>query len=1111
MGQATSPSDDDGFDAAFEAFMDRLETDIDTNASSIFEAFPERKEEIESLVLAARRELRQASLGSLPPMPVDQLSGPSPSQPGWSSDFSLPLDIGDYRLVSKLGGGGMGDVFLATQLRPIERQVAVKLLKSDLGGRESSIRFENERRSLARMNHPNIAIILDGGMTKEGQPFLVMEWVDGLNLLEFCRRNVLDIRSRLQIFLKVCSGVQHAHQKGVIHRDLKPSNILIAEIDGHPTPKVIDFGLAKAFLDRGAFESTNTQLGQILGTLQYMSPEQASLQSDQVDTRSDVFSLGVILYELLTGTTPLDKQLGTDLPIDERLRRIRQQEPLPPSYRIRRLQRRSGENDSTDCSWNARSLRGDLDAICLKALAPDPSGRYESVAGLADDVQRFLDDRPVLAGKTSEWQLLLKYAHRHRVAVAATAAVASLLVISTIVSIWMAFSASRSEQIANRRTEQLIESQNATSRALLESQQSLYVAHMNLVQKAIGENDLQLAREYLNRYGNPTILTDLRGFEWFYWKRQIEDYLGECDTGQEAFSVRYSPLGQVFTAGADGRVQAWDPEDRQLIHEFTASRDYLGTIAISGDGQKLATAGRDGHLKVWRWDGAEGLMCDFQEEDMLRCAVFDSTADHVFSGGHSGHVYLWDLNQSERKAKFSAHDRDIYDLDISKDGKWLATASADYSVKIWELPSLSQVASLEGHQGRVRSVRFSPDGSLVASGSNDATAILWDWASGSVKFQLSDHAEAVYGVRFSPDGQTLATCSRDESIKLWEVATGQLTRSIVGHRFTIYDLDFSPNGQRLVSGAHDKTLKFWDLNIPTAQEIFENHSEAARDVVFSQDQKFWASAGDDGEIVIMESDSGSVLNRLQPLRGAAMSLLFLAGPNSDSTPRLLSGFEDGSMQVYSVPEGETLGEVAAHEEILLDFALAPNGQTFATASGDSSVKVWSAETLELEKELIGHAAPVHSVVYSPDGESLLSGDSEAQIIQWDLATSQPARHFSDHSDRVSEIAFSPDGLRFATGSRDRSVCIYDWQTGDLIQRLRGHSSSISSLAYDTDGNTLMTVGTDMQLKFWDLRTGEVKTSIHAHPLPILRVRMTPDRQFVVTASGDGTIRFWPGG
>jgi serine/threonine protein kinase/Tfp pilus assembly protein PilF len=365
--------------------------------------------------------------------------------------------IGPYVLIRKLGEGGMGQVWLAEQTTPVKRQVALKLIKGELYDNAVIQRFESERQSLAVMNHPAIAKVFDAGSTKDGQPYFVMEYVDGQPINRFCDNKKLKIRERLELFIKVCEGVQHAHQKAIIHRDLKPSNVLVVEVDGKPVPRIIDFGLAKAITPQPGAEHTQfTQMGALVGTRGFMSPEQADPDVLDVDTRTDVYSLGVVLYVLLTGMLPFDSGGGKKKPIDEMLRQLREEDPPSPSTKVnteRETATAAAERRGTETKQLVKLLRGDLDWITMKAVEKDRARRYGTPSELAADLERYLQNRPVVARPASAGYRVRKYVQRHRVGVAAASGAAALLVAFAITQTVELRRITRERDRANRITD----------------------------------------------------------------------------------------------------------------------------------------------------------------------------------------------------------------------------------------------------------------------------------------------------------------------------------------------------------------------------------------------------------------------------------------------------------------------------------------------------------------------------------------------------------------------------------------------------------------------------------------------------------------------------------
>ena len=371
--------------------------------------------------------------------------------PGSSHD-SGPMQIGPYRILERVGDGGMGVVYRAEQQEPIRRQVALKLIKLGMDTKSVVARFESERQALALMNHPNIAGVLDAGASERGRLYFVMEYVPGVPITEYCDTNRLGTRDRLELFMQVCEGVQHAHQKGIIHRDIKPSNVLVAVCDGKAVPKIIDFGVSKAVGQRLSERTVYTELGQPIGTPEYMSPEQAEMSGLDVDTRTDVYSLGMLLYELLVGTLPFDPTEFRQSGYDEIRRRIREDEPSRPSRRVSAIGAASTEHAErrrTDPTGLRRQLRGDLDWIVMKALEKDRTRRYASPSELAADIRRHLDDEPVLAGPPGAAYRVGKFVRRHRLGVAFATTLLGLLIAFAVVMAVQTARVSRERDRAN--------------------------------------------------------------------------------------------------------------------------------------------------------------------------------------------------------------------------------------------------------------------------------------------------------------------------------------------------------------------------------------------------------------------------------------------------------------------------------------------------------------------------------------------------------------------------------------------------------------------------------------------------------------------------------------
>jgi serine/threonine protein kinase len=505
----------------------------------------------------------------------------SSTAPGALSEVTIEQSgdrFGHYKLLQQIGSGGMGSVWMAEQVEPIRRQVAIKLIRAGMDSGPVLARFEAERQALALMDHPNIARVLDAGATPKGRPYFVMELVKGIPITRFCDDQRLSIRERLALFVPVCQAVQHAHQKGIIHRDLKPGNVLVALYDGKPVPKVIDFGVAKATGQRLTERTLFTGFGAIIGTLEYMSPEQAELNQLDIDTRSDIYSLGVLLYELLTGTTPLTRQGSRRGAFDEVLRRIREEEPPRPSTRL-------SQSKATLASISAqrrlepaqltRLLRGDLDWIVMKTLEKDRSRRYDTAATLATDIQRHLDDETVLARPPNNLYRFQRLVRRNRVAFAAAAAVSLALLaglgLSTVSFLNERAARQRAvaAELAERRARR--DSELAREKAQAEEKMARLEASLNRYAEKLFREAVNKVRDFSS--SDPAKET----FDFALVLHHFADLLRTRQTLPEA-----RLLAEQATA-AFRRHPDWPPSEQQHALQVLAS-----ILADLRDGESLA-------------------------------------------------------------------------------------------------------------------------------------------------------------------------------------------------------------------------------------------------------------------------------------------------------------------------------------------------------------------------------------------------------------------------------------------------------------------------------------------------------------------------------------------
>jgi WD40 repeat protein/serine/threonine protein kinase len=1005
--------------------------------------------------------------------------------------------IGPYKLLEQIGEGGFGVVYMAEQQQPVRRKVALKVIKPGMDSKQVVARFEAERQALALMDHSHIARVLDAGATDSGRPYFVMELVRGIPITQFCDDNRLTPRERLALFITVCQAVQHAHQKGIIHRDLKPGNMLVTLHDGVPLVKVIDFGIAKALGQERLTEKTLcTGFAQMLGTPLYMSPEQAEMSGQDTDTRTDIYSLGVLLYELLTGTTPFDKDRLKKLSYDEIRRIIREEEPTKPSTRISTMGRAAttvSANRSSEPKRLSQLFRGELDWIVMKALEKDRARRYDTASSFAADVQCYLDDEPVQACPPSAGYRLRKFARRNKVALISATAIAMVVLLSVVglavstALIWQANKELRRERERARRL--------------------LYSSDLIAAQKAWEDGHLARARELLDRQRPHQGEGDLRGFEWRYLWRLCRDGRLHTFSGHTApiSAVNFTPDGTMLaSASADGSVRLWDVATQRAISIPEGFEGGVSSLAFTPDGTILAIASNNGRIQLWdlasRRQGAS-----LPDAASYKKIAFTPNGKLLVSRGADS-LKLWDITARCERASLPYPGGE--GMAFSPDGRTLAASKGDTIVWLWDMATRQETA-LPGHTAQVNGLAFSPNGKLLASTSHDATIRLWDLATHPPRELKTLPGQTSSGsVAFSPDGKTLITTGADSLIRLWDTATWQPVRTLRGHTSQTGALAVSPNGRTLASGGVDRTVKLWDLAAKPDPEVLPGHERWTWCVAFSPDGRLLASGGEFEPVVrLWDLAAGRQLASLPGHQDGVRSVKFTADGKT-----LVSGGGDKIVRFWDIASGRQVAQFE-HTDPVAGVALSPDERMLAAGSSAGTVRLWEIATGREKRQLKGQKP-----VFDPEGKTLAVGLADGTAGLFDIRTGQEAAPLKGEWPSETQedlprlahwpvVAFSLDG-RYLALSADRTINLFDIATRRRLDSLKGHINNIWSVAFSPDSKTLASCSQDGTVKLWNLHALQEAVTLSGHQGQVVTVAFAPDGNLLATSGSDGKIRLW---
>lgn len=990
------------------------------------------------------------------------LTGPVSMVPLMSSD-----GIGGYEILGEVHRGGQGVVYRAVQ-KSTKREVAIKVAFEILpqAGKRPH-RFDREVELASRLNHPNIVSIFDSGTTVDGRCYFIMDYVHGLPVDQYVRERELDLLKTLELFISICDAVNHAHQRGVIHRDLKPSNILV---DAEGIPRVLDFGLAKALGGAAAqFSSVVSAAGQLLGTVPYMAPEQLEGRPQAADIRTDVYALGVLMYEMLTGCLPYDVNMSPS----EVLKAITEGSPALPSRAwnpVRGIDRRT----SSRVRANLCPIDDELDAITLRAMTRHPERRYQNAADFARDVRHYLAGEPVEAKRDRGFYVLKKLLYRYRF-IASVAAGSILLLAGTLAVITGLYvKVQEQRQVAQVERDHAVAAQQSADENAEQLRSVMYLGHIASAVSAAESGNTQRLREEL--YVCPA---DLRGWEWYSLISQfnLSNPSGDVLQGHTArvLAIRSVDRGRVMTGSQDGSIRIWDLDRMRQQGDpmfFGSCRD----ICLAPDGIHFAVYDHNGTVRVHSL--GDNRIAQVANQPSSLCFSPDSQVIAV--GQVNGYVDLFDAYSARQLWRLGPHKACASGLAFSPNGEFLASISSD-EIRIWDPQSGQLLFSSAGQKEAISSLAWNATGSQLACGGRTGSLVLWNLLSQKIdrpfhveQASLDETEKAprdmVTALTYSPDGQLLVSSDLNRNLCLWDIRTGRLCGKITldGSCTWLRGMTFDKTGNRLVGAGNDNALHVWDLDRVPYTISIKAHDSPTHAIAFADDHL------------------------------------------------IVSGADEGVVRLWELPSGRLLRSLTGHEGKVRALACSPDGSWIVSGSTDRTVRIWDAKSGSCRHILRGHEDGVLCVAVSPDGRWVASGGSDYytkgkdnSIRIWDLNSGNELMCLRGHTAGVPSVAFSPDGSRIVSGSRDKTAIIWNLRDGRPILTLKGPAATVRKVVFDPSGDSILFAAEDNTVQRWDAATGHRIGPPMVHPKVLTDLAISPDGLRKVTCGSWPQVYVWP--